>query len=49
MIAITFRGAGAQSGWNLNKAPRGWTYLLIAVDKFTTWIKAKAIVMVTCV
>ena len=38
--------------WGLNlvgplkKAPRGYTYLLVTIDKFTKWIEARPISMI---
>ena len=45
MIPITwpFMVWGLDLVGPLNKAPRGYTHLLVPIDKFTKWIKARPI------
>ena len=40
---MALRGLGARPGWATQKAPGGFTYLLVTIDKFTKWIEARPI------
>lgn len=40
---LAIRGLGARLGWALQKARRGCTHPLVAVDNFTNWIEARSI------
>ena len=40
---MVIHGLGAQFGRTSQKSARGYTHLLITVDKFTKWIEARPI------
>ena len=40
---MALRGLGARPGWATQKGTRGFTHLLVTIDKFTKWIEARPI------
>ena len=40
---VALHGLGAQSGWAYQEGARGYTHLLVTIDKFTKWIDARSI------
>ena len=40
---MAVRRVGARHGWASAKGPRGYTHLLVAIDKFSKWIEARPI------
>ena len=40
---VAVRRVGAGHGWASTESPRGYTHLLVAIDKFSKWIEARLI------
>jgi transposase InsO family protein len=43
---VAIHSLGARPSWALNKAPGGYTHLLVTIDKFSKWIEAQPIVKI---
>jgi hypothetical protein len=43
---VAFHNLGARPARTLQESARGYTYLLVTIDKFTKWIEAKPIIRV---